>query len=323
MAPEVLRCPFKSRPEENKDNTGLHYGARVDAWAVGVLTFELLAGFPPFFDQSRTNTEERIVTKTPEYPANISDEAKSFISKALYKSAADRPTIQDMLNHTWIDQYRARRSMRSMPTSGTAIDRTGSVPLPVSLQEVAQQAQRAAAANMLQQQAMHAGHAGKTRMVATQTNVNASTMLQQAMAAQPTHQMAMSAAKVGMPKYAAQGEMDDPRVINAGLPAMYTSLMVPTPGAAFAAAPPGARMMPGPMPVMMTPPAIPGMLTAAAPMQVLMAPMQPMGDASVFMNVGNSWVPPPKASANTPSAPRNMGYDNANAGIMSDSMRQM
>lgn len=44
MAPEVLRCPFKSRPDENKDNVGLHYGARVDAWAVGVLTFELLVG---------------------------------------------------------------------------------------------------------------------------------------------------------------------------------------------------------------------------------------------------------------------------------------
>ena len=76
MAPEVLRCPFKSRPDENKDNTGLQYNARVDAWAIGVLTYELLVGVPPFFDQSRTGTEDRIISAMPAFPANMSDDAK-------------------------------------------------------------------------------------------------------------------------------------------------------------------------------------------------------------------------------------------------------
>lgn len=42
MAPEVLNCPFKNKPQENKDQQSLHYTLTVDTWAVGVLTYELL-----------------------------------------------------------------------------------------------------------------------------------------------------------------------------------------------------------------------------------------------------------------------------------------
>ncbi|KAL6762355.1 kinase-like domain-containing protein [Haematococcus lacustris] len=133
MAPEVLRCPYKSRPDENKDNRSLHYGARVDSWAAGVLAYELLVGFPPFFDQSRAATEDRIVNKSPEFSSIMSEEAKTFISRALHKSPTHRPTILEMLSHSWLEQFRVRRSLRdvlTMPTAPVGVPIAAAYPSP-------------------------------------------------------------------------------------------------------------------------------------------------------------------------------------------------
>lgn len=54
MAPEVLRCPPKNLPQENKNNAALHYNNSVDAWAVGVFAYELIVGFPPFAGEAKT-----------------------------------------------------------------------------------------------------------------------------------------------------------------------------------------------------------------------------------------------------------------------------
>lgn len=48
MAPEVLRCPLKAAPEDNKDQPALHYTTAADIWAVGCLVYEVLTGAPPF-----------------------------------------------------------------------------------------------------------------------------------------------------------------------------------------------------------------------------------------------------------------------------------
>lgn len=45
---QVLRCPDKHQPEDNKDRADLEYGTAVDAWAMGVLAYELIIGRPPF-----------------------------------------------------------------------------------------------------------------------------------------------------------------------------------------------------------------------------------------------------------------------------------
>lgn len=79
IALQVLKCPYKSKPEENKEKVHLHYSNTVDSWAVGVLVYELLVGCPPFYDKSKSTTEARIVNGVPHFPPTMSEGAKSFI----------------------------------------------------------------------------------------------------------------------------------------------------------------------------------------------------------------------------------------------------
>ena len=57
----MLRCPDKTLPNENKDLHEVAYSAKVDVWAIGVLAYELLVGYPPFERESRRVTYECIL----------------------------------------------------------------------------------------------------------------------------------------------------------------------------------------------------------------------------------------------------------------------
>lgn len=65
MAPEVLKCPQKHNPEDNKDRLDLAYNCAVDIWAIGVVTYELLNGCPPFTCHDKAETEKRIMMAAP------------------------------------------------------------------------------------------------------------------------------------------------------------------------------------------------------------------------------------------------------------------
>lgn len=82
---QVLLCPEKSRPQENKEKVLLGYTAMVDAWAMGILAYELTVGRPPFEKQSRAATYEHIMYRKPEFPTNMSPDAKNFVFTALTK----------------------------------------------------------------------------------------------------------------------------------------------------------------------------------------------------------------------------------------------
>eukprot|EP00955_Chlamydomonas_euryale_P076688 362749-Chlamydomonas_euryale.AAC.12 len=114
QAPEVLRCPPKNSPHENKNNVYLHYNNSVDAWAVGVFAYELVVGLPPFAGDSQLDSVDRIMHSTPEFPEKMTELAKAFICQALKKHPGDRPTVIEMLHHPWIRSYQRRASVLTM-----------------------------------------------------------------------------------------------------------------------------------------------------------------------------------------------------------------
>ena len=81
----MLTCPEKSRPEENKEKAIYGYTQSVDAWAMGVLAYECLAGKPPFERATRTETYEHIMYKKHSCPGYFSKQSADFILRALSK----------------------------------------------------------------------------------------------------------------------------------------------------------------------------------------------------------------------------------------------
>jgi len=101
VAPEVLR--------------GTNYDNSVDVWSVGVITYILLCGFPPFYGNNDQQIFNKILKCEYDFPSpdwdNISEEAKEFISALLVLNPNERPTAEQCLEAPWI----ANKAPREAP----------------------------------------------------------------------------------------------------------------------------------------------------------------------------------------------------------------
>ena len=73
------------------------HGKPVDVWAMGVITYFLLAGYTPFDRDSQQQEMEAIIAgdykfEPHEYWANVSDTARDFIRDCLTIDPSNRPT---------------------------------------------------------------------------------------------------------------------------------------------------------------------------------------------------------------------------------------
>ena len=80
------------------------HGKPVDVWAMGVVTYFLLAGYTPFDRDSQQLEMEAIIAgdykfEPAEYWANVSETAKDFVTECLTIDPASRPTAAEALNH--------------------------------------------------------------------------------------------------------------------------------------------------------------------------------------------------------------------------------
>ncbi|XP_034550892.1 calcium/calmodulin-dependent protein kinase IGb [Notolabrus celidotus] len=88
------------------------YSKAVDLWSIGVITYILLCGYPPFYEESETRLFSKIMKAQYEFDApfwdNISDSAKDFIRNMMQKNPSMRYTTEQALRHPWIIGKTAR-----------------------------------------------------------------------------------------------------------------------------------------------------------------------------------------------------------------------
>jgi protein kinase A len=93
IAPEILLNKSHSKP--------------VDWWALGILIYEMLAGFPPFCDNDPMVIYEKILKGTVRFPSkNFCPEVKDLIQKLLTADITKRlgnlaQGVEDIRNHAW------------------------------------------------------------------------------------------------------------------------------------------------------------------------------------------------------------------------------
>lgn len=100
----ICGTPNYIAPEVLDGKQGHSY--EVDVWSLGVITYTLLIGKPPFETSDVKTTYRRIRMNAYSFPDHvpISDQAKSLVTRILVTEPTKRPTLDEMLAHDFFHQ---------------------------------------------------------------------------------------------------------------------------------------------------------------------------------------------------------------------------
>ena len=104
---------------------GMGYGKEVDIWSLGVITFVLLCGYPPFYGDDESdllNASTRGVFQffEPEWSA-ISDDAKDLVRRMININRSARITAKEALQHPWFTREALMAPVNLCPMVGENI----------------------------------------------------------------------------------------------------------------------------------------------------------------------------------------------------------
>jgi len=93
------------------------YGKEVDVWSIGVISYILLCGYPPFYDENDANLFAQILKGEFEFDSpywdDISHEAKEFIRKLMSVDVDKRLNCEEALSHPWITGAKGDRNIHA------------------------------------------------------------------------------------------------------------------------------------------------------------------------------------------------------------------
>lgn len=143
LAPEIV-SPASERPGPASLTANTHqitatgHGSAADYWALGVLAYELLAGYPPFFADSPLEIYERILQNKFSFPPHIDFVARDLIKRLLTADLSKRlgnlkNGARDVKNHRWfegVDWAAVERKEIRVRCRPSPLDRTLVLTLP-------------------------------------------------------------------------------------------------------------------------------------------------------------------------------------------------
>ena len=97
------------------------YDTRVDIWAIGVLIFELLCGYPPFKKDTHS-MEDNIINLRINWPIKMNLLGKNLISKILKVNPENRLNLEEILQHKFISDIVPNASKRLILPSDVIIE---------------------------------------------------------------------------------------------------------------------------------------------------------------------------------------------------------
>jgi serine/threonine protein kinase len=87
-------------------------------WSLGVITYILLGGYPPFADKDVKNMYRKICTARfhfhEKYWSQVSELAKDFISKLLVVDPSKRLTAEQALEHPWFSSNETSMAVENL-----------------------------------------------------------------------------------------------------------------------------------------------------------------------------------------------------------------
>lgn len=92
---EYVGSPLYMAPELHKKQ--IKYNHKIDVWALGIVTYEMLHGFTPFETHDADELTTNVMYKHIHYPRVICHWLKNLINMTLTKNMLERPNINDIL----------------------------------------------------------------------------------------------------------------------------------------------------------------------------------------------------------------------------------